>query len=186
MAEKEPPKISPEDKARIAKAARQLVATANFMRWAANFNKEELVRHPRSQQVFMLSPMQSGRFAFALEGDTLYLGVQPFEVPWLSVMPVETAYISDRLYLMVEGISVMDSKLLPLGVGFFVDDVAKRKAMASAKHLQIVRATVHEGRVVDIGEAIGGRIAMSSTDIIRALTAKTTAKMKKQDMARFL
>jgi hypothetical protein len=186
MAEKEPPQISPEDKARIAKAARQLVATANFMRWAANFNKEELVRHPRSQQVFMLSPMQSGRFAFAVDGEALYLGVQPFEVPWLSVMPVETAYVSDRLYLMVDGISVMDSKLLPLGVGFFVDDPVKRKLMASAKHVQIVQMTVHDGRVSGLGQSIGGRIPLSSTDIVRALSAKNTAKMKKQDMSRFL
>ncbi len=36
----EGPQISPEERARIAKAAKQVAAYANFPRWSANFQKD--------------------------------------------------------------------------------------------------------------------------------------------------
>lgn len=37
----------------------------------------------------------------------MYVGVQPFEAAWASCMPFEAAYVSDRLYLSVEGVNFM-------------------------------------------------------------------------------
>jgi len=179
------PQISPEDKARIAKASRQLLGYANFLRWAANFPREELSRHPRHERVTLLSPMTSGRFAFAVEGDILYLGVQAFEAVWLSTLPVEKVYISDRLYLYVEGVPCMDSKLTTLGIGIFVDDAEKRQLMAKAKWCQPVRMSVEDGAVQSIGRPLGQRIPMETKDIERALVAVADAKRKSGDMARF-
>jgi hypothetical protein len=117
--------ISAEDRARIAKAARQLAAYTNFLRWCANFRKDEVSRHPRSERVVLLSPMQSGRFAFRVQGNTGELGVQPFELAWMSCMPFDRAYVTDRLYLSVEGVACLDSGLPSLGIGIFIDDQAK-------------------------------------------------------------
>lgn len=105
--EDEGPKISPEERARIAKSARQLASYVNFLRWAANFRRDEIARHPSHDRVMLLSPMQSGRFSFALEGQTLLLGVQPFEAAWAASMPFDCAYVSDRLYLSVQGVGLL-------------------------------------------------------------------------------
>ncbi|WP_240533886.1 hypothetical protein [Aeromonas veronii] len=113
----EGPQISPEERARIAKSARQVAAYANFLRWTANFRRDEVVKHPNHDRVMLLSPMQSGRFSFAIEGDTLLLGVQDFEAAWMAAMPFDCAYVSDRLYLSVEGVACMDAKLPPLALG---------------------------------------------------------------------
>jgi len=179
------PKISPEEAARIKRAAYQLASYANFLRWSANFQKDEVTRHPRHDRVMMLSPMQSARFAFAIEGDTLLLGVQPFEAIWVATMPFDRAYVSDRLYLSGDGVACMDNKLPPLGLGFFIDDQAKRKAMSEAKWLQPVRMRMQGGHVAAIDGAFGKRIPLSGTDIIKALGDVAAAKLKQQDMSRF-
>lgn len=57
----EGPQISPEERARIAKSARQVAAYANFLRWTANFRRDEVVKHPNHDRVMLLSPMQSGK-----------------------------------------------------------------------------------------------------------------------------
>ncbi len=181
----EGPQISPEERARIAKAAKQVAAYANFLRWSANFQKDEFTRHPRHDRVILLSAMQSGRFSFAVEGETIYLGVQPFEAVWLATLPIDKVYISDRLYLSIEGVACMDSKLPALGIGIFVDDQAKRAEMAAAKWLQPVRVEVSEGRVVSVDREIGTRVPVTSSDIISSLQAVAKAKLKQQDMSRF-
>lgn len=181
----EGPQISPEERARFAKAAKQVAAYANFLRWSANFQKDELSRHPRHERVMLMSPMQSGRFSFAIEGDTIYLGVQPFEAVWMSTLPLDKAFVSNRLYLSTEGVACMDSKLPALGLGIFVDDQAKRKAMSAAKWLQPVQVRIAEGRVVAIDRQIGTRIPVAAADIIGALAAVAKDKLKQQDMARF-
>lgn len=181
----EGPQISPEERARIAKAAKQVAAYANFLRWSANFQKDEFTRHPRHDRVILLSAMQSGRFSFAVEGDTIYLGVQPFEAVWLSTLPIDKVYVSDRLYLSIEGVACMDSKLPALGIGIFVDDQAKRAEMAAAKWLQPVRVEVSEGRVVSVDREIGPRVPVTGSDIITALASVAKAKLKQQDMSRF-
>ncbi|WP_298601338.1 hypothetical protein [uncultured Zoogloea sp.] len=181
----EGPQISPEERARIAKAAKQVAAYANFLRWSANFQKDEFTRHPRHDRVILLSAMQSGRFSFAVESDTIYLGVQPFEAVWLSTLPIDKVYVSDRLYLSIEGVACMDSKLPALGIGIFVDDQAKRAEMAAAKWLQPVRVEVSEGRVVSVDREIGTRVPVTGSDIITALASVAKAKLKQQDMSRF-
>ena len=45
--ENDAPEISEEDKKRIQKATTLLAAYTNFMRWAGNFRRDEIKRHPR-------------------------------------------------------------------------------------------------------------------------------------------
>lgn len=177
--------ISAEEQARIARAARQVVAYANFLRWTANFKRDEVLRHPEHDRVMLLSPMQSGRFSFALEGDTLYVGVQPFEAAWASYMPFEAAYVSDRLYLSVEGVNFMDSRMPPLALGIFVDESGKRALMASARFVRFVQVSVRDGCVVEVGEPCGDPIEMGAGDVVCQLREARQAKVKQQDMGRF-
>lgn len=183
--EKEGPKISPEEMARIRKSAQQLAAYANFLRWNANFKKDELSQHPRHGRIVLASPMQSGRFSFFVKGDTILFGVQPFEATWLTAMPFSTAYVSDRLYLAVDGVACMDNKLPPLAIGIFMDDHEKRNQMAAAKWLQAVEVNVRDGRVAEVGEAVGGRVPVVAADIIAAMSIAAEAKLKQRDMGRF-
>lgn len=179
------PAISADERARIARAARQVVAYANFLRWTANFKRDEVLRHPEHDRVMLLSPMQSGRFSFALEGDTLYVGVQPFEAAWAGCMPFEAAYVSDRLYLSVESVNFMDTRMPPLALGIFVDEQGKRKLMAQARFVQFVRVSVHEGYVAEVGEPCGEAFAMRPGDVVGQLRETRKVKAQQQDMGRF-
>jgi len=179
------PQISPEDRQRIAKAARQVAAYTNFLRWAANFNSDEVIRHPGHDKVMLLSPMQSGRFSFAVTGETLMLGVQDFEAVWMSVMPFDCAYVSDRLYLSVEGVACMDAKLPPLALGIFVDDPAKRANMAATKFVQPIRVKVRDGRVTEVGRAFGLGFPVRQGDVVKQLAVAAKEKLRQQDMGRF-
>lgn len=170
---------------RIAKAARQVAAYANFLRWSANFPKEELSRHPRHQRVMLLSPMQSGRFTFCIDGATILLGVQEFEAVWLGMMPIDHVYVSDRLYLSIDGVACIESKLPALGLGIFVDDQEKRARMAAAQWLQMVTVTVRDGRVVALGRTLGAPVPVAGSDIVGALATAAGAKLKQQDISRF-
>lgn len=183
--EQEGPQISPEERARISKSARQLAAYANFLRWTANFRRDEVLRHPSHDRVMLLSPMQSGRFSFAIEGDTLLLGVQPFEAAWLLAMPFDCAYVSDRLYLTVEGVACMDAKMPPLSLGIFIDEAKKRASMAACKFVQPTRVTVLDGRVADVGRALGLGFPVKQGDVIKQLAVAEKAKLRQQDMGRF-
>ncbi len=174
-----------EQRARIAKAARQLAGYANFLRWSANFPKEEMTRHPRHERVMLLSPMQSGRFSFYVEDDTIYLGVQAFEAVWLGCMPIDKVYLSDRLYLSIDGVACIDNKLPPLGLGIFVDDQKKRARMAAASSLQLVAVQVSGGQVVGVGRKLGPPIAVAGADIVGSLAAAAGARIKQQDISRF-
>lgn len=180
----EPNELSPEDRARVSKSALQLAAYINFMRWSANFKRDELKRHPtHGSKIFHFSPMQSGRFSFAIEGDTLLLGVQNFECAWMAPMPFECAYVTDRLYLQVDSILCMDAKMLPLTLGIFVDEQAKLGEMKKAKYLQLVRVEVRDGCVADVGRAIGLGISIKK-DLIRTVDAEKQ-RIKQQDAGRF-
>lgn len=179
------PKISPEDKKRIERSSRQLAAYTNFLRWAANFPKEEVQRHAASHQVMLLSPVQSGRFAFAIEGKTLLLGVQPFEAAWFANMPIEAAYISDRLYLEIDGVSCMSSQLLPLSLGIFVESEAKRRMMQAAEYVQPVRIWVKDGAVSEVGRALGLGFPIRRGDIAKTLLEAKKAKMQQRDIGRY-
>ncbi len=180
------PQISPEDRARIARSSRQLASYANFLRWCSNFPREEVARHGRHPRVMMLSPMQSGRFAFAVDGQgAAHLGVQPFEATWIATMPFDKAYISDRLYLFVEGVNCMDNKLPDLAIGIFLDDSRKRSAIESCRSLQPVRMEARNGRVTTIGASFGSRVPVVKGDIIADLAAQSQAKLKQQDISRY-
>lgn len=179
------PRALSEQRGRIAKSARQLAGYANFLRWSANFPKEELSRHPRHERVMLLSPMQSGRFSFCIEQDTIYLGVQPFEAVWLACMPIDRVYVSDRLYLSIDGVACIDNKLPALGLGVFVDDQEKRARMAKAKWLQPMLVKVGDGQVVAVERELGAPIAVSGADIVGSLAAVAGAKIKQQDISRF-
>ena len=180
------PQISPEDRARIARSSRQLAAYANFLRWCSNFPREEVARHGRHSRVMMLSPMQSGRFAFATdEQGTAFLGVQPFEATWVATMPFDKAYVSDRLYLYVGGVNCMDNKLPELAIGIFLDDRSKRAAIESCQSLQPIRMEARHGRVASIGDPFGVRLPVVKGDIIGDLAKQTQAKLKQQDVSRF-
>lgn len=181
----EDPQISQEDRARIAKSARQVAAYANFLRWTANFRRDEVVKHPNHDRVLLLSPMQSGRFSFAIEGDTLLLGVQDFEAAWMAAMPFDCAYVSDRLYLSVEGVACMDAKLPPLALGIFVDDPVKRAAMSAARFVQPIRVYVRDGRVAEVGRAFGLGFPMKQGDVIKQLVMAAKERLRQQDMGRF-
>lgn len=179
------PTISAEERARVARAAKQVVAYANFLRWTANFKRDEILRHPRHDQVMLLSPMQSGRFSFALEGNTLFVGVQPFEAAWAAAMPFQAAYVSDRLYLSVESVNFMDARMPALALGIFVDESSKRELMAGAQFVQFVHVTVRDGYVVEVGEPCGQPVEMQPGDVVKQLQETRQAKVQQQDMGRF-
>jgi hypothetical protein len=177
-------KISAEDRARMAKAARQLAAYTNFLRWCANFQKDEVSRHPRSDRVILLSPMQSGRFAFRLQGEMGELGVQPFEVAWMSCMPFDRAYVTDRLYLSVEGVVCLNGSLASLGIGIFVDDHAKRQKLATVTSLRLIEARFCNGRLTPADREISAQLPVSGEDIANVFAART--RLQQRDAARFL
>lgn len=179
------PSVSPEERARIAKSARQVAAYVNFLRWTANFRRDEITRHPQHDRVMLLSPMQSGRFSFALEGDTLMLGVQGFEANWMSHMPFVGAYLSDRLYLAVDSVACMDARLPDIAIGIFVDEPRKRALMSQAKYLQLLRVNASEGRVVDVGRAIGLGVPLKHKDVVEQLVISAREKLRQQDIGRF-
>lgn len=166
-----------------ARAARQLAGYANLLRWSANFGKQTMRRHPGHQQVLLLSPMQSGRFAFCVAGDTILLGVQSFEFAWLGTLPVDRVYVSDRLYLATDGVACLDGRLAPLALGIFVDDERKRRALAAARSLRLVRMTVAGGSVAALDGAPGAPVAVSAEDIVAALAAR--ARARQQDGTQF-
>ena len=155
------------------------------MRWAGNFRRDEIKRHPRHGSVVMLSPLQSSRFAFAAEGSTLLLGAQSFEMAWLTVMPFEAAYVSDRLYLSTTGVQCMDVTLPPLTIGFFCDQKGKREQMAQCSYVVPVEITVSEGAVVDVGRPQGMGIPMRQGDVVAVLNEAAKEAMNRRDLARF-
>ena len=183
--ENDAPEISEEDKKRLQKATTLLAAYTNFMRWAGNFRRDEIKRHPRHGSVVMLSPLQSSRFAFSTEGSTLLLGAQRFEMAWLSALPFESAYVSDRLYLSTTGAQCMDVTLPPLTVGFFCDQKAKREQMAKCSYVVPVEITVSEGAVTDVGRPQGLGIQMKQGDVVAVLNEAAKEAMNRRDLARF-
>ncbi len=186
MASKEDgPQVSPEDLARIERASRQFVSYTNFIRWATNFRADEIRAHPKHKAVKMLSPMQSGRFSFAIEGDTILLGTQAFEGVWMNTMPWDAAYVSDRLYLSVDSTKIMDANLHALVLGIFIDGEDKRARMRSAKYVQIVPVTATDGRVVDVQRALGLGFPVRPGDVVNDLREVARARVTQQDASRW-
>jgi len=179
------PKVSPEDLARVERASRQFVSYTNFIRWATNFRADEIRAHPKHKAVKLLSPMQSGRFSFAIEGDTILLGTQEFEGVWMNTMPWDSGYVSDRLYLSVDSTKIMDASLHALVLGFFIDDEAKRTRMRNAKYVQIVPVTAEDGRVVDVKRALGLGFPIRSGDVVNDLRAQAQERIRGQDAAKW-
>jgi hypothetical protein len=181
----EQPQVSPQDRARIERASRQFTAYVTFIRWAANFRADEIRAHPEHKSVKLLSPLQSGRFAFAIEQDTILLGVQAFEAAWMCTMPFDAAYVSDRLYLCVEGASILDSKLMALSLGFFINDETKRARMRKAQFVQIVPMSVLDGRVIDVQRATGLGFPVKPGDVVKGLREQQSEKLRKTDVSRW-
>lgn len=188
MAEQgEKPLLSREERARVNKAARQLSAYTTLMRWAANFRKGEIVRHPAHEQVMLLSPMLSGRFSYALDGDTLFLGVQPFEGAWLFGLPLVSASITDsRLYLSTESVLCIERTLPGLALGIHLADLGRRDELARARYLQLIEVTVHNGEVVSVGRAMGPGIAMREGDPVEQLARVAREVIARADISRVL
>jgi len=183
--EQDEPLVSAEDKARIERAAQQMCGTVNFMRWAANFRRDEIRVHPSHKEVFLLSAVQSGRFSFAVDGDTIMLGVQSFEEPWAMALPFDAAYVSDRLYLSLERSAVMDAKLLPMSIGLFIDEESKRAQLRSAKYVQPVRVSVDEGRVINVGRPNGLGFPIKEGDVVKELRTAARERVRTNDLGRW-
>lgn len=179
------PQISPEDQKRIAKGARQLAAYAAFLRWSANFARDEIATHPMHKQIMILSPVQSGRFAFAMEGSTILLGTQGFESAWMSDMPFDCAYVSDRLYLCVTGVSLMEVQFPPLALGIQISDARKRALLAQARFVQPIGIDVEDGSVASVGRVYGLGFPVRQGEVTAGLLQAAKARMKAQDMSRF-
>lgn len=182
----EKPAVSPKDKARIAKAARQVSAYANFLRWTTNFGMNEVRQHPNDNRIILLSPMISGRFAFRIVGDVLQLGVQPFEAVWMASMPFVQAYLSDRLYLMVEGVDCMDAKLPPVTLGIFVDLSSKLQAMQAANHIELVAMVVDDGEGYGSDHRLGqDLIPVAVKDVVHEARLRRSRNKIDKDHSRF-
>lgn len=177
--------VSDEDRSRINRTARQVTAYVNLLRWASNFKKDELLRHPSHEQVLMLSPMQSGRFSFAIEGETLLIGVQPFEAAWMCFMPFDCAFVSDRLYLMIEGTDCLGTNIKPMALGIFVDSGKKRQLMSLAKKIQCVLVDVKDGRVAAVRTQRSALFDLKPGDVVSQMATGAASKRKQQDMERF-
>ena len=178
--------ISPKEQERIRKAARQVVAFVKFLRWSTNFPRNEICSHPNHDRVMMLSSMQSARFAFGIDDDVLLLGVQDFEAVWFAEMPFTCAYISDRIYLSVDGTNCIGTKLPPLAIGIFVDDPVKCVEMSKARILRSVAITVRNGEVVSVGHALGPDVSILPGDIVQTFSEAQSEKLQKMDMRRYL
>lgn len=176
--------VSPEERARIARAAKQLAAYANFLRWCGNFPRDEVAFHPANRKIALLSLRQSARFSYAIEDATLFLGVQPFEAAWVTHMPFEAAYVSDRLYLQVNEVACMGAKLPALSVGIHVNSPSKRAAMGRARALQPVRVRVRQGHVVDVDSPLGAAVPITSGDVVKLLAEQARQRAKKTDITR--
>lgn len=173
------------DRDRIRKATHLLAAYVNFMRWAGNFRRDEVTRHPRHGQVMMLSPLQSGRFAFAIEDRRLLLGAQAFEMAWLATMPFETAHVGDRLYLSTAGAQCLDVELPALTLGIFCDLREKREQMAGCSHVVPVEIRVAAGRVTDVAPPAGQGIPLMPGDVVAALQEQSRQQQDRRNLARF-
>ena len=178
--------ISPKEQDRIRKATQQVVAFVKFLRWSTNFPQNEIYPHPNHERVMLLSSMQSARFAYGIDGDTLLLGVQDFEAVWFAEMPFTCAYISDRIYLSVDGTNCIGTKLPPLAMGIFVDDPMKCTEMSKARILQPVAITVRNGEVASVGQALGPGVNILSGDIVQTFFKAQNEKLQKLDMRRHL
>lgn len=179
------PDISTPDRDRIRKGTRLLAGYVNFLRWAGNFRRDEVTRHPRHGQVMMLSPLQSGRFAFAIEERRLLLGAQAFEMAWLATMPFETAHVSDRLYLSTPGVQCLDVDLPALTVGIFCDQRDKREQMAACSHVDPVEIRVAAGQVTDVGSPVGQGIPIRPGDVVADLQQQSRLQQDRSNLSRF-
>lgn len=181
----EGPTISAEEMQRVEKGAKQLASYASFLRWSANFPRDEITTHPEHRQIMMLSPVQSGRFSFAMENDTILLGTQPFELAWMAHMPFDCAYVSDRLYLCVSGVSAMEVSFPPLALGIHISGPQKRTELTGARFVQPIEVQVHQGAVAAVGRLHGLGFPVKPGNVTDGLLQAAKDRMRAQDMSRF-
>lgn len=178
--------LTHEDKLRFAKAAKQIVSYVNFLRWSGNFRSGEMLTHPSHKDVILLSATQSGRFSYAVSGDTVFLGVQAFEAAWITAMPFECAHITDRIYLRIHSTAVLSGKVPDLTIGIYVNSPAKLAEMARASHIEFRRVEVRDGVVSGVGGTINNPVDIKTEDVITALKREQKARQKKLDVSRYL
>lgn len=177
--------IPEEDRKRIQKATSLLAGYINFMRWAGNFRQNEIQKHPRHANIVMLSPLQSSRFAYSVQGSTLLLGTQHFELAWLTVLPFEVAYVSDRLYLSVSGVRCLEVGLPPITIGLWFNHKSKLEEISACSYVTPVEMTVIDGVVTDVGRPLGLGIPVKKADVVAALQQEAKEAMNQTDLTRF-
>lgn len=178
--------ISEQDRARLQRSAAQLAAYTTFIRWSASFARDEVQTDSRHGHVLRLSVVQSSRFSFAVENEIAYLGVQATEAAWFRWMPFDAAYVSDRLYLVVNGIHTFRSKIPRMALGIFIDGESKRAAIARAQSVQGISVAAAGGEIVEIGDCVGAAIPLQRADVATALRADDHARVAARDFTRFL
>lgn len=188
MAEKKNPldDISAKDKARLSKAAVQVAAYGNFIRWANTFGQHEVTRHPNKSSIMLFSTLQSGRFTYCIHNDELILGVQANEAVWLSLLPIELVTIDDRIYFTTVGVECMDIKIKSLTIGLLVDSKEKLRQMSSVDFLRCFAVKVVNGKVVEVGEEIKSPLCVSSGNIIKTISQFDDSRVSENNYIDFL
>ena len=85
-------------------------------------------------------------------------------------MPFDAAYVSDRLYLVVNGVQTLGNKIPRMALGIFLDDDYKRAAIASAHSVQGISVAAAGGEIVEIGDT-GAEIPLQRADVATACAA---------------
>lgn len=188
MAEKKNPldDISAKDKSRLSKAAVQVTAFGNFIRWANTFQQHELKPHPNKSSIMLFSTLQSGRFTYCIQDDELILGVQENEAVWLSLLPIELVTIDDRIYFTTVGVECMDIKIKPLTIGLLVDSKQKLNQMRDVSFLRCFAVKVAHGKVVEVGEEIKKPLYVSTGNIIKVISQFDDSRASENNYIDFL
>lgn len=182
--EEEKPLLTPEQQARIEKAAKQLIGCATFLKWTLAYPKNSIDAHSNSSKIKLLSVVQSGCFAFSLQDETLFLGVQDMERGWFNVMPFSFAVLSDRLYLLVDSVQCLGKKIPALGLGIFVDNDWKIEQLKKANKIQFISIKAEEGEVIEVGKTFGDEVDLYHEDVIQFLKARTEQGVSDLDLNR--
>lgn len=170
MSQKEQITLDPEVQERLQRLRAQSIGYVNFIRWANRFPQNELKQHPNHRDVMLLSPQQCLRFAIAVQGEITYIGVQDVEAAWLQSIPFDTAYVSDRLYLVVNATRSSSLKASRLALGFLVMNPSLLDRIKATRFIQLVRIIPENGKVVSLmDDANDVLIPLRCQDIVSAL-----------------
>lgn len=148
-------------------------AYVDFLRWATQFPRHQMLEHPRSQRVTLLSPLQRSRFMAATRGRDAFLYVQHAE-HWLMRLPVERACVSDQLYQLFSDMNLRSGHCMPataLGIKFLYQD--ELEAFLQAERLWISSCWLGDREeVAGFGSEVIG-VPISRQDIVEVLEAST-------------